>query len=292
MMNLKSSTARRFSGAQKLWIGIAAVSLLLIAAGIAFWWLKTEFFENNPHFTLKKILISRPDGVSRTYWNAEQHREQRIRDLQDELPLEIGVSNLFALDLAQLKTQFLSRHAEVSRVVIRRILPDQLLFEIYERLPVANIGPGVPTNVSRAEPVDRYVDEEGYVFLSSHCEQVLLPRIVDMSDIETGRLELGAKITTGGVKQALAFIKLVNRAYPEIRIQKITLVANQYFTQVTLRYRNHDYIVNLPYPVSEEKLQNDVMGRLIPTLRLQHQKQDFQSIIDLRYENQAVAIPR
>lgn len=292
MMNLKSSADRRFSGAQKLWIGIAAVSLLLIAAGSASWWLKTEFFENNPHFVLKKILISRPDGISRTYWNAEQNREQRIRDLQKELPLEIGVSNLFALDPVQLKKQLLSRHAEISRVVIRRILPDQLQFEIYERLPVANIGPGIPANVNQADRIDRYVDEEGYVFLSSYCEPVQLPRIIDMSDIETGKLELGTKISTGGVKQALAFIKLVNRAYPELLPRSIVLIANQQYIQTSLRYRNHDYTVLLPYPVPEEKLQNDVMGRLVPTIRLQHQKKDFRSIIDLRYENQAVAKPR
>ncbi len=286
-------TDRHFSGAQKLWIGIAAVSLAAVAAGIALWWLKTEFFENNERFTLREVHISRPDGFNRTYWTAEKHHGKRVLELEEILQFQIGVSNLFALDLAQMRKQLLAAHPEISRAVIRRGLPDQLHFEIYERLPVASIGYGADTNTA-AERFNRYVDEEGAVFSSAYCEPVQLPAIIEMTGekTETGMAVPGDTVTAESMRLAIDFICLLNRAYPELAPRTVVLVEKQHLIQTEIRYRNNYYTVILPYPVTGDKLRNDLMGRLIPALKAQHRKNDSRSFIDLRYENQAVVRPR
>lgn len=48
----------------------------------------------------------------------------------------------------------------------------------------------------------------------------------------------------------------------------------------------------LPYPVQMERLRTDIMGRLLPVLKEQYGKRDFSSIIDLRFDKQAVIRPR
>ncbi len=289
MEKQKSKAEKHLSGAQKLWIGIAVIALLLILLCAGLWLLKIKLFEENDHFVMREIILSRPDGLNNTYWNSEQNREKRIGDLEKELQIQPGITNLFALDLSELRKILLQNHPEIGRVNIRRQLPDQLLFEIYERLPAANIGP------RRGAPVleDRYIDEEGFVFSSAFCEKTKLPQIIDMNDQETGLVRPGeGPLKTDGIRLALDFIGLVNRSYPELRISSITLVASVHRVQCAIRYRSREYTVLLPYPMSAEKLRNDIMGRLMPVLTLQHRNNDPRSIIDLQYQDQAVVKPR
>lgn len=278
----------RLSNAQKLWIGLAVVFLLLLALSFLLYFLKAQLFEENNHFTLKELRICRPDGFSQSFWNGEKNREKRLRELRIELSILEGSTNLFTLEPARIREQLLKNHPEIRRVNVRRILPDQLEFEIYERLPIVNIGPEIGSTVR----IDRYLDEEGYVISSDRCEPVVLPRVIDMSDREVGKAKCGDMIRTDGIKLTLSFVGLIARSYPQLNVRVIKLDTLQSCIQSEVQYAGNIYTVLLPYPVSEDKLQNDIMGRLLPALKQQHLRRDFTSFIDLRFENQTVVRPR
>lgn len=294
---LKEKITGNLSGAQKLCIGLAVVLLLLALCIIGGYLLKARLFEKNPRFTLKQIEIVPPEGYVLSYWNSEFNREKRCRELASELRIDVGNVNLFELDPGKLRTKMLKEHSEIEKLSIRRVLPDRLEFTIYERVPIANIGPckadpSAPASLQLGKRVPRYLDDTGTVISADRCQQITLPMVIDMTDKEIGGLKPGDVVRSAPVRLALDLIKLVTTdpAYKDIVIRTILLVSFEKSIQcnITFRDKEHEYIVILPYPVSYEKLRTDVMGRLLPVLREKYSRRESNLKIDMRFEKQVV----
>lgn len=292
-MNLKDGLAGRFSrlsGAQKSWIGLAVLlagaALLLLFIHL----LRMRLFEENPRFTLREIVISPPEGYVSTYWNAVRNRKMREAELAEELSLRPEKTNIFSLNMKALRKKLLAAHPEIEHLVIRKRIPDQLVFQIRERFPVADIG-SAPKSVDPRQ-IPRYLDETGHVFSAEYSLCLNPPRIIDLA----GRKELqnlrpGDTVNSDDIRLALDFLRLVRSGYPALIIRKIAFAAMDNSIHCTIGYQGHDFTVILPISMSREKLRNDIPGRLIPALKQQFRKKDFSSLIDLCYEGQAVIRP-
>lgn len=86
-----------------------------------------KLFSENPKYTIRKLDV-RSDGSN----------------LPDQLILEYARverdANLFAVDLAEVRESLLEVWP-VEDVLVRRILPNQLMIHVTERVPVARFGP-------------------------------------------------------------------------------------------------------------------------------------------------------
>lgn len=281
---------------QKTWIGLVLVLVLFAGAVLLLILLKSALLEKNDQFILRKIIISPPDGeYNATYWTSEKNREKRCREIADAFSLREGETNLFAdrADPAKLKKQFEEAHPEIEKVKVRRILPDRLEFQIFERCPVADIG---AVKGKTGQPVlrmnTRYLDRDGVVLDSANCQQLTLPRIIDMSDGEITRLQPG-KIVSGRVLDALAFINHLNASSDpkcsQITIRDLAVVEmdNAIICDLTYRNSGKSFTVLLPVSLDSERIR-DVIERLLPALDRQYRNGDFTKKIDLRFENRSI----
>lgn len=109
-----------------IWVPI--VGILAIALGVLLTWkIGALLFWDNPDYTIRKLEIH-VDGATIT---ASQVRES------------MGVSegtNLFARNLRTLRADFLRKTPIAKSVVLHRRLPDTLLIDIVERIPLARLG--------------------------------------------------------------------------------------------------------------------------------------------------------
>ncbi|MEI8120999.1 MAG: FtsQ-type POTRA domain-containing protein [bacterium] len=123
-----------------VWIPLAG--LLAVALGAFLTWkIAALLFWDNPDYTIKKMEIH-VDGPTIT---ANHVREY------------LGVSegtNLFATCLHTMRTTFLKKTPIAKSVILQRRLPDTLVVDIVERVPLARLG----------RWGSLAVDREGYVF--------------------------------------------------------------------------------------------------------------------------------
>ena len=110
---------------------LTVLFILLVALGVAMWWLKHRMFEKNPRFTLKHIQVE-----SSGYWGKDVLRRNA---LIRKLDLRAGQQNLFDLDLRKLRMQLKSL-PNVADAQVCTQLPDTLLINIEERSPRAFLG--------------------------------------------------------------------------------------------------------------------------------------------------------
>ena len=119
---------------KKLIRGIVLLCVLLmvvIGCALGLYWLKNRMFEDNKHFTLRRVNI-----VSSGYWGKDGTTAKR---LLNKLDLHIGKSNLFGLKPEKLRKELRSiPNVEDARVWT--VLPDTLEIKIEERTPRAFIG--------------------------------------------------------------------------------------------------------------------------------------------------------
>lgn len=291
--HFKEGLTERFSslsGAQKSWIGLA---IILVGAALFLLFvhlLRVRLFEENPRFLLREIVIDPPDGYASTYWNAVRNREERKKELRAVLSLHPDRTNLFQLDLKELREILLREHPEIEKVIIRKCLPDRLVFRIHERLPVASIG-RAPKKIDSSQTL-RYLDETGRVFSAGHSQGISLPRVIDMAGRKEIRdLRPGDTARSDDLKLTLELLRMIRSGYPALTVREIVLVPLDNSIQCSISYRREVFTVILPFPMNREKLRNDIPARLIPALKQQFRKRDFQSFIDLSFEGQTVIRP-
>lgn len=128
--------------------GIALILFVLTAATAFgyFGYVQTRemFFTQNPEFAIRTLDIRTEPGAVVT--------PMLVREYTG---IEEG-TNLFAVDIAQLRRDIIARVPNVRDMEITRFLPHTLRIDVYERVPVAVIQP-------KRGP-DVFVDEQGYVF--------------------------------------------------------------------------------------------------------------------------------
>lgn len=110
----------------------AAIIPAAILAGLALlsflvWWLAGWLFWNNPDYTIKTLTI-RINGQSIT------------PPIVRELTGFTEGTNLFAVSLSRAQSQFIKKKPEVKSITLRRQLPDGMIIEVSERIPLARLG--------------------------------------------------------------------------------------------------------------------------------------------------------
>lgn len=192
---------------RRLWRTLAVViPLILIALVGTLWWVGITagraLFTHNPRFTLRHLQIQAGGPMI-----TEAH-------VRDYLGIAEG-TNLFCIDIAALREEFLRKTPSVKSMTINRKLPDTLEIQISERVAVARIG--------RFKPLG--IDPEGYVYhLRSPARE--LPMIDGFYD---ATLRPGAQ--AGGMfRCALQVIEACNKgAYnPALRVESIDISNGEY----------------------------------------------------------------
>lgn len=122
------------------WIPLASLAVLGLLS-LAVWKTGKWLFWGNPAYTIRRLVVH-VDGQVIT--------PDHVRDYTG---LREG-TNLFAVNLGRVQTDFLRRTYIAKSIVIQRRLPDTVIVNVVERVPVARLG--------RAGT--QGVDREGYVF--------------------------------------------------------------------------------------------------------------------------------
>jgi len=173
----KGTTARRGGlVASAIFLG----GVVLLAAYLILSYAGSLFFSRNPHFELKNIEI---------------HSDGRLppSELAEYANLKTGI-NLFDIDFEALRTN-LESIPSVESVRIQRKLPDTLVVDVVERVPVAQVD-----WKWRAAPF--LVDRNGVVLLATPSGKAL-PLITGG---RFDQLRPGEQINDAGVRYALDII--------------------------------------------------------------------------------------
>ncbi|MEI7879289.1 MAG: FtsQ-type POTRA domain-containing protein [bacterium] len=123
-----------------VWIPLAG--LLAVGLGAMLTWkLGAVLFWDNPKYTIRKLEIH-VEGATITPAHVREY-------------MHIGEgTNMFAANLTSLRSDFLRKAPIAKSVKLQRRLPDTLIIEVIERIPVARLG----------RWGSLAVDREGYVF--------------------------------------------------------------------------------------------------------------------------------
>jgi cell division protein FtsQ len=143
----------------------------------------------NPDFSIRNIEVVHAGEMSR-------------REILDWSGIRPG-ENLFRTDLSKARKRLLSVPT-VSRVTVRRQIPDTVSIQVEERLPVARLVPYSTNRYQLAQTV-YYVDGNGYVMKPKEGERLKpLPEIIG---IPADEIIVGEKIRRQEVYSALTLLK-------------------------------------------------------------------------------------
>lgn len=113
---------------------VLLVSLVLLIAGITagLIWLNKRMFEENKHFTLRRVEIV----SSGFYGKSAVSRRELVRRMN----VTPGQDNLFRLDVKKLREELRTRQPNIEDAQVAVVLPDTLYVKIEERIPRAFLG--------------------------------------------------------------------------------------------------------------------------------------------------------
>ncbi len=183
------------------WIPLAGITGLVLIAFLV-WKTGEWLFWGNPTYTLKQLTV---------------HVEGQVitpAHIRDYTGLREG-TNLFAVNLGRVRSNFLLRTPLAKSIVIQRQLPDTVIVNIVERVPLARLGRWGSMGV----------DREGYVFpLRSGTREFAV--ITGCTD---GNLRPGARVDQQ-VQSALETLDACNRikAGEQVRIASIDVSSKEY----------------------------------------------------------------
>jgi cell division septal protein FtsQ len=153
--------------------GLAAV-LALVLIWYGFMTAGRRLFSENPAYTIRRIEVK----------TGEQVPADLAREYLSRLGVQEG-TNLFAVDIGRIGDDFVKRQPAIRSVEVARLLPDRLLVQIEERMPLATIGT-LGTFV---------VDREGLVF-PNRWKGRALPALSGFASV---RLMPGARLNKLGL---------------------------------------------------------------------------------------------
>lgn len=158
------------------------IILVLILAGIG--WELNRFVQTSPVFNVSHVEI-RTNG-------------RLDKDVVSKL---VDGSNIFEIDIAGL-TQLLEKRLEVKRARIIRILPDRLIVNLEERLPVAQV------RANRYFPVDK----EGIILpWVSEYPDPDIPVIIGVG-LKVRRIKPGEPYHSNRLEKALELLGVISRS--------------------------------------------------------------------------------
>ena len=261
------------------------------------WYFKAP---DNPSYVVKSVWIK---GTRNWSPDDPDKRQAQIDCICSILNIERGKTQMFprrgeGSDLPQMAEKLRREIPELEKVIIRRVLPDKLIFEIHERIPVAQLNAKL------------YIDDFGVVLDKAVCGDNIIdslpilickPSIARGSD-DSSPFRRGETLSSTAICTALTFIHLANRgeffendsksdSYISIEIKHIYITDH---IQCSLYYNGdpREFIIQLPLNVTEKEFRSDYFGRLIPCLEdAVRDTSDIEHVIDLRYKDRVIIRP-
>lgn len=244
----------------KIWSAVIMIvlSVGLLALFAFFVW--NDMLYKNQRFTLKEVKVE-----SSGFWNGKKELVCEI------LRIRPGTTNLFDLDPGALRQRLLRRESSVEDLQIFRVLPDTLHIRIMERTPIAHVYGSVPT---------LYVDKNCILMLGARSIDIRgsLPSISGLRGV--GIYPPGSEIKR--FAPAVELIGLVNRAYPQVRLLRISVVREDRLDCI-VEYRSVRFRVFMPV-----KQLHHHMRALLTNLELIRKQNRSERKINLLFKDQAV----
>ena len=284
-----SSSRPGLSKKAKFWIGLAlAVCIPLITAALL-WIAFLALFPNNPRLVVNSIRLAGNSG----YWSPADpdERQARMDRILSILQIRPGKTPMFSgkdeYDLAAMAAKLRTEIPELERADIRRVLPDQLIFELHERIPVANLGTGFYIDNSAT-----VLDKSAYYDVSGSLPAISCkPSAVRVSqDAEPFRR--GEVLSDSSIRTVLDFIRLTRLEFTDVHPKYIYIAPD--FIQCDLLYKNDPgaFTILIPLRVREEQLRDDIFGRLLPKLESTIRNHEDERSLDLRFKDRIIAKKR
>ena len=245
-------------------LGIAISVTLIIAMIIAtIFYTTRSLFSSNKHFTMRRIIVK-----SGGWW------KNKNRDVCNALNLEIGESNLFAIDYKKGK-KILELEPSIAKVSIYKILPDTLAVEITERVPRAYLH----------WSGNKYViDDNAVIMATDSC--VNIPKnlpIITGFRADVDEIKAGNKLLM--TYPALKLLKQSKKQCPRVIFKRISLNNVKEFNTTIYDFNTQNYY-KLLLPRKYINLKLDELNLTLKKLPFISSKKI--KSIDLRFEGQAV----
>ena len=289
----KNPPRPKLSKEARFWLGLFLAIVVLAGASFLAYYTYLALFPKNPRLVVRSVRIR---GTRN--WNPDDpdKRQERINRICAILDIQPGKTQMFPgdnanADLPAMVAKLRHELPELEQVNIYRVLPDQLNFELYERIPVANLDEKF------------YIDDSGVVLDKTACGDVSasLPNLLCKPSIARGSddssaFKRGETLSSSAVRTALTFIRLAEKGeFTEKSSEsnsRISITINYiYITnhiQCGVFYNGdpREFIVQLPLSISEKQFRSDYFGRLIPALEeaVRNKSAEKGQILDLRYK--------
>jgi len=245
----------------RLSLVLSILMLLLVIIMLLFWLTSQSLFSRNRHFVIRQI-----DVESSGWWRGRQGKVMQI------LEVEPGVTNLFALELAELR-QTMESQPSIEKVVVSRVLPDILKVKIIERIPRAFL---------YWAGSDWVVDSTGIVMLTDTCINLSkdLPVITGFRKQES--LQAGQDLPQ--LSPALALLHPTATKHTVLQISRINLSnPRELKITFTVSQLSKEYTAYLPRTKMDMHLRV-LRKALAKSLRNRDPRKNF----DLRYKGQVI----
>ncbi|MBO4647849.1 MAG: FtsQ-type POTRA domain-containing protein [Lentisphaeria bacterium] len=246
----------------RIWCAVIALVIALAGSGVLIWLLANEMFLANPRFVLKHVRVT---GHQKGFWTDKKDLVCSILRIRE------NETNLFSIDLGEMRKRLLERESSIRSVRVRRELPDTLDVDITERIPVAQV-----------KDSQLVVDEQTILMQRSRCMKFdpKLPIIVGPPEVST--YPSGSKIPQ--FKAAVDLIELTKTTYPDIRIGAVKVTRPKQLVCAVYYKNERD-----PYPVTmpDSDLSRNLQKLTVALEEIRHNHSP-KSNIDLQFKDQAV----
>ena len=287
--DLNSSPRPGLSKKTKFWIGLSLAVCIPVIVGVLLWLAYLALFPNNSRLVVNSVRLAGNSG----YWSPADpdERRERMDRILSILRIRPGETPMFSgreeYDLVAMAAKLRAEIPELERADIRRVLPDQLIFELHERIPVANLGTNFYIDDS-ATVLDRsaYYDVSGSLPLLS-CKPSAVRVSQDAEPFKRGEI-----LTDSSIRTVLDFLRLTRLEFTDVHPKLIYI--SQDFIQCDLLYRNDPgaFTILIPLRVREEQLRDDIFGRLLPKLDSTIRNHEEERSLDLRFKDRIIAKKR
>ena len=287
--DLKTSSRPGLSKKAKFWIGIALAVCIPLIAVVLLWFAYLALFPKNPRLVVNSIRLAGNSG----YWSPADpdERQARMDGILSILRIRPGDTPMFSgreeYDLAAMAAKLRTEIPELERADIRRVLPDQLIFELHERIPVANLGTNFYIDDSAT-----VLDKSAYYDISGSLPALSCKPSAVRASHEADPFKRGEVLSDSSIRTALDFIRLTRLEFTDVHPKFIYI--SQDFIQCDLFYKNDPgaFTVLIPLRVREELLRDDVFGRLLPKLESTVRNHEDERSLDLRFKDRIIAKKR
>jgi hypothetical protein len=273
----------------KFWIGLSLAVCIPVIAGVLIWLAYLGLFPNNQRLIVNSIRLTGNSG----YWSPADpdERQARMDRILAILRIQPGSTPMFSgkpeYELAAMAAKLRSEIPELERADIRRVLPDQLIFELHERIPVANLGANFYIDDSAI-----VLDKSSYYDVSASIPSLSCRPSVVRASQDASPFKRGEVLSDSSIRTVLDFLRLARLEFTDIHPKYIYIA--QDFIQFDLLYKNDPglFTILIPLRVREEMLRDDIFGRLLPKLESTIRNHEDERSLDLRFKDRIIAKKR